>query len=314
MQAAIEQTNLRESNITIDYKIDIESRNRWRKPAVALAAFLLPYWEEASSTAASEAHAHHVETKGDPDYAEGKIEIDVSASKKKPLLDVHFHGSEGQEEHFHNVDLASLPGPLRPKPVFSRFSPYYYNLFQAGIFGYCVHSPSSVITFDNFTYNTELTDCPTLLAGDCDDKPRYAVLSKKLGADKLGVVIHVGEHKIEFNDLNTAKVNGKDIPLTDSVYTDPEEEKIYKFMKFNPTYVAFMSEKLSMFVGYTGSYATITAGSRYRATSCGLCGNFDGNDSNDLLGPNPTCKLSPKDMSKAFIVKEGKCSNAQNCV
>lgn len=314
MQAAIDQTNLRESNITIDYKIDIESRNRWRKPAIALAAFLLPYWEEGSSTAAAHGHAHHVETKGDPEYAEGKLEIDVSASKTKPVLDIHFHGSQGQEEHFHNVDLASLPGPLRPRPVFSRFSPYYYNLFQSGILGYCVHSPSAVITFDNYTYNTELSDCPTLLAGDCDDKPRFAILSKKLGGDKVGVIIHIGDQKIEFNDLNTAKINGKDVPITESVYADPEEEKLYKFMRFNPTYVALVSEKLSLYVGYTGNYVTVTAGSRYRATSCGLCGNFDGNDSNDLFGPNPTCQLSPKDMAKAYIVKDSKCNNVQNCV
>jgi hypothetical protein len=310
MQAAIDQTNLRESNISIDYKIDIESRNRWRKPAIALAAFLLPYWEEGSSSSAAHAHAHHVETKSDPDYAEGKLEIDVSASKTRPTLDIHFHGSQGQEEHFHNVDLQSLPGPLRPKPVFSRFSPYYYNLFQAGIFGYCVHSPQSVITFDNFTYNSELSDCPTLLAADCDDKPRFAVLSRKLGADKIGVTVMFGEHKIEVNDVNTAKVDGKDVPITDSVYTDEDAEKLFKFVKVNPNYVAIMSEKLSVFVGYTGNYATVTAGSRYRATSCGLCGNYNGNKNDDLVGPNPTCKLNASDMTKAYIVGEGKCKSS----
>jgi hypothetical protein len=312
MQAAIDQTNLRESNITVEYKIDIESRNRWRKPAVALAAFLLPYWEEGSSSAAAHAHAHHVETKSDPDYAEGKLEIDVSASKTTPVLDIHFHGSQGQEEHFHNVDLGAVPGLLRPKPVFSRFSPYYYNLFQAGVFGYCVHGPAATITFDNSTYNADLTDCPTLLAADCDDKPRFAVLSRKLAADKVGVTIHFGEHKIDLTNMNTANVDGKDIPLSDSVYTDEDEEKLFKFVKINPNYVAVLSDKLSVFVGYTGSYTTVTAGSRYRATACGLCGNYDGNPDNDLVGPNPTCKLSANDMTKAYIAGEGKCQ-ASGC-
>lgn len=313
MQAAIDQTNLRESNITIEYKIDIESRNRWRKPAVVVAAFLLPYWDDAKSTSAAHAHAHHATTSTDPEYAEGKLEIDVSASKRNPMLDIHFHGSEGQEEHFHNVDLGALPGVLRPKPVFTRFSPFYYNLFETGFFGYCVHSPASVITFDNFTYNAALTDCPTLLAADCDDKPRYAVLSQKLGADKVGVTMYIGEHKIELTNLNSAKIDGKDVPLSDSVYSDPEEEKMFKIVKINPNYVAILAEKLSVFVGYTGSYASVTAGSRYRATSCGLCGNFDGDKTNDLVGPNPTCKLNASDMVKAYIVGDGKCTPAGTC-
>jgi len=308
MQAAIDQTNLRESNITIEYKLDVEARNRWKRPAVVLLAFLVPYWEEQSSSTAAHVHSH-ADTQGDAEYVEGKVEIDVSLRKRSPTLDIHFHGSQGKEEHFHNVDLDIL-GPLKPQPVFSRFSPFYYKAFESGIFGYCVNTPKSVLTFDNNTYQADLTDCPTLLAGDCDDKPRFAVLSRKLAADKVGISVHVGDHKIEFNDLNNAIVDGKQVPLTDSVYTDEDEEKMYKFIKYNPNLVILASDKLGIFVGYTGNYATVTVGSRYRSTACGLCGNFDGNKYNDFIGPDNTCKaLSPADMTKAYIVREGGCAS-----
>lgn len=307
MQAAIDQTNLRESNITIEYKLDVEARNRWKKPAVILLAFLVPYWEENMSSTAAHVHGSADAAPGDAEYVEGKIEIDVSARKRNPTADIHFHGSKG-DEHFHNVDL-DIFGPFKVQPVFSRFSPFHYKAFESGIFGYCVNSPKSVLTFDNNTYHADLSDCPTLLAGDCDDKPRFAVLSRKLSADKIAVSVHVGDHKIEFKDLNTAIVDGKDVPLTDSVYTDEDEEKMFKFVKYNPSFVILAADKLGIFVGYSGSFASVTVGSRYRAQSCGLCGNFDGNKYNDFIGPDNTCKaLSPAEMTQAYIVREGSCA------
>jgi len=305
IQAAVEQTNLRESNITIEYKLDAEARNRWKKPLALLGAFLVPYWEEDGAST----HAHTAHGSGEPGFVEGKLEVDVSLRKENPTLDVHWHGSAGREEHFHNIDLDIFPGPLKVQPVFSRFQPFYYNAMKSGIFAYCVNSPKTVITFDNTTYNTDLSECPTLLAGDCDDKPRFAVLSRKIAADKVAVSIHVGDHKIEFKDLNTAIVDDKEVPITDSVYTDEEEEKLYKFVKFNPTFVIFASDKLGIFVGYTGNYAQVTVGSRYRGSACGLCGNFDGNSYNDFTGPDNVCKVTPAKMAEAYTVREGSCGS-----
>lgn len=308
MAAAIDQTKLRESNITIEYQVDVEARNRWKKPMVAVAALLLPYWDTESSAVAQHVHSTHVEAPSSAQYVKGSVEIDVSARKQNPTLDIHWHGSQG-DEHFHNVDLAAIPGPLKVKPVFSRFSPFYYEMFQAGVFGYCAANPATILTFDNMTYHADMSECPTLLAADCDDKPRFAVLSRKIAADKIAITIHFADHKIDISSLDKAVVDGKDIPITEAVYTDDDEVKLFKFVKFNQNQIFVLSEKLSLFIGYTGEFATITAGARYRGTSCGLCGNFDGNKYNDLTGPDATCKaLAPNDMVKAYIQREGSCS------
>ncbi len=80
-------------------------------------------------------------------------------------------------------------------------------------------------------------------------------------------------------------------------------------VRFNPTYVGIVSEKLSVYIGYAGNFVTVTAGSRYRATACGLCGNYNGNKYDDFVGPDPTCKaLGPNDMMKAYIQREGNCA------
>jgi hypothetical protein len=271
---------------------------------------LVPYWQEKSAMAdGGHDHSQHtVASSGDPEWIEGKVEVDVSLRKENPTLDIHWHGSGGREEHFHEIEINVIPGFLR-QPVFSRFSPFYYKAFQSGIFASCINSPTTVITFDNTTYQTALSDCPTLLAGDCDDKPRFAVLSRKLAADKVAVTVMVGDHKIEFKDLNTAVVDDKDVPLSDSVYTDEDEEKMYKFVKINPTFVLLTSEKLGLFVGYSQNYATVSVGSRYRGSACGLCGNFDGSKYNEFTGPDNVCKVDPAKMAEAYTVRDGNCAS-----
>lgn len=307
MLAAIDQTNLRESNITVEYQLEAGARNRWKKPLIIAAAFLLPYWDNERVAMEHTHHAHAEGAAAEAGFIKGSVEVDVSARKENPSLDIHWHSSIG-EEHFHNVDLAAIPGPLRIRPVFSRFSPFFYQAFQAGLFGYCLNTPSTVLTFDNVTYSADLSECNTLLAADCDEKPRYAVLSRKLSADKVGITIHFGEHNIKLDNLDQATVDGKEVPITDSVYVE-EEEKLFKFVKINPNYVAIVAEKLSVYVGYTGTYVTVTAGSRYRGTSCGLCGSFDSNKSNEFIGPDLTCTgLGPNDMTKAYIVRDGNCA------
>jgi len=182
-------------------------------------------------------------------------------------------------------------------------------MFKLGVFGYCAASDNSVITFDNATYHAGLTDCPTLLAGDCDDKPRYAVLTRKLGGGKIALTVYLGEHKLEIEDLNTVTVDGKSQPASDTIYTDDDEEKLFKFVKVIPTYIAIISEKLSLYIGYGETFATVTAGSRYRGTACGLCGNFDSNPHNDFTGPDNTCKgINAEGMIKAYTVRDGQCA------
>jgi len=82
-----------------------------------------------------------------------------------------------------------------------------------------------------------------------------------------------------------------------------------RFVKVAPAATVILAEKLSVYVGYTGNSVSVTAGSRYRGTSCGLCGNFNSNKYDDLVGPDATCKnLTPNDMMKAYIAREGNCA------
>lgn len=51
--------------------------------------------------------------------------------------------------------------------------------------GYCDVTPAAVQTYDNLTYFADMSECPTLISGDCTDTPRYLVLGHKIANDKL---------------------------------------------------------------------------------------------------------------------------------
>jgi hypothetical protein len=114
---------------------------------------------------------------------------------------------------------------------------------------------------------------------------------------------------VELNDLNNVIVDGKSQALTDKLIHPDGDSKLFKIYKHDDNNVFLLSRPLSLAIRYTGHYTTVTIGSRYRATQCGLCGNFDGCNQNDHTGPETTCKhLAPADMTKAFIVRDGSCS------
>lgn len=307
--AAYKQTNLREANITINYKVDPEARKRWRYPGAIIAGLLMPYWVPAESVDADAAHhGHDIGPTADGKFIQGEIKLDVAMDEEHPEADIHFHSSQGEQEHFHGVDLNFLPGGLK-RPIFSRFSPLYYQAMRLGVYSYCDVTPQAVQTYDNYTYVAQMSECPTLISGDCTDKPRYVVLGRKVAADKLAITVVMGEHKIELADTNTATVDGKAVPLSDKVVTNDGDTKLFKLFKHDANNVFIYSQKLSVFVRYTGYYTTVTAGSRYRDTQCGLCGNFDGCPENDLTGPDATCKgMGPNDMMKAYIVRDANCA------
>lgn len=83
----------------------------------------------------------------------------------------------------------------------------------------------------------------------------------------------------------------------------------FRIVKVSSTYAGILSDKLSLYIGYSGAWVTVTAGSRYRATACGLCGNFDSNPYNDFTGPDNACKgMGAEEMIKAYTVRDGGCA------
>lgn len=56
-------------------------------------------------------------------YSTGDVEINLNLRKTAPQMDVHYSTNDGEERHYHNVDLSLLPSVLVPDPFSARVSP-----------------------------------------------------------------------------------------------------------------------------------------------------------------------------------------------
>jgi len=73
-------------------------------------------------------------------YEEGEVEIDADLKYVEPSMDIHYIGSSGVEQHFHDIEVNLIPEPLRIQPTESRQSGFELLLAQFGFIGTKLHA------------------------------------------------------------------------------------------------------------------------------------------------------------------------------
>ncbi|ODN03791.1 Vitellogenin-6 [Orchesella cincta] len=289
--AMVDQTRLRSANVTICYKIQ----------AILLTTLMI--LADMARSSATDAAL----------FSTGEVEIGLDMRKKDPRMDLHYSRNNGEESHFHDIDLSLLPPYLIPQPSPERTSPLDQIKKVAGLRSSCSISPSAVLTLDSFMYPISLsTDCSVLVSGDCSKRSQYAILARQMPNQQLAVIIQVQDTRIELQNPTTAVIDG-------SVKTFRNSEEFGKAGKFvmqtrrDEMYVTFMTQSIA--VRYTGSFITVDVGYAFRGVNCGLCGNWDSNPYNDLMGPRACSRpLGPADIVQSWVVREGQCTDVgQSC-
>ncbi|CAG7836465.1 unnamed protein product [Allacma fusca] len=305
--AALEQTTLRAVNVSINYKLNSIIKKKLRRPLALVEGLLLPFAVDEDE-AVDHSHENHVHPP-EGQMEEGELELDLNMRRSNPTLDIHYHSS-GKEQHFHGVDLNLIPEALRPRPIPSRFSPLIVLGLQLGAFGICSVTPAVVATFDGVVIPGALPNCPTLVSGDCGEMPQYAVLARRRSNSTLAVTIYLGSNLIELEG-ETMKLNGQTKTLENKI---PQDLPVLSANSFNALKnneeIHIISRFMGIYVRYTGNFVTVSLGSRYRGSQCGLCGKWDSTPANDFLGPDPQCGriLNPSQRAASWVVRDGQCS------
>lgn len=109
-------------------KVKKEAKKRWATLAHLTAGFLSPYLVDSTEIDGSD-HIHipdqhgHRTSADDALYTTGDVEINLDLQKNAPRMNVHYSKHDGEEKHFHDVDLSLLPAALVPDPFPARVSP-----------------------------------------------------------------------------------------------------------------------------------------------------------------------------------------------
>ena len=92
----------------------------------------------------------------------------------------------------------------------------------------CQQSIGQVTTFDNVTFPSSPTSCWSLVSGNCDPEPGFAVFTKSRN-NLLAMRAYIGGHRLEFLPNSSSRV---EITKDGSVVTlNNKEAKIFKVEK-----------------------------------------------------------------------------------
>ncbi|CAL8110187.1 unnamed protein product [Orchesella dallaii] len=125
--AMVEQTQLRSANLSLCYKVVKSAKRRWAALTHLGASFISPYLIDSESDSSD--HPHNVGRHGHRNsvdtalFTTGEVEISLDLQKNSPRMELHYSRNNGEEQHFHDVDLSLLPSYLVPKPSPERTSP-----------------------------------------------------------------------------------------------------------------------------------------------------------------------------------------------
>ena len=261
-----------------------------RLETIAKAA-LLPYWNVQAPQHGAVKKPGHIELKvefGDDD------------------VDLHVH-TDLSHNHYTEVDI------LKDAENLFRAGRLEYDQLAAlnsGWIGICDAAPKAVMTFDSVTIPYELPNCYTLISADCSISPIFAVLARKSGETlPLAVKIYIGGHSVELvpigSEVIETKVNDKIVTLkqgkNDVNFVEVEKVTSNKYFVRAPF--------LELSFCYTGDNIISFVPASYRAQHCGLCGNYNGQYSRELVGPWG-CKLdNGTELAKAYVLRDKNCKD-----
>jgi hypothetical protein len=199
------------------------------------------------------------------------------------------------EETCRIMDIP-LPIPVRPMNIKRHSSPVkslpemWTSLSSEYSMPMCKVNSERIETFDGVRYRVPFTDCYSVLAKDCSDEPRFAVLIKKRSGSteqkKLKIVTE--SHKIVINKRENVEDRFQ-VTVNGDEYTPTELEPIVENGR-----VVLRCEKVGSYLKITlpvagikvyfdGYAANIKMSRKYQNVQCGLCGHFDNEPDNEFL-------------------------------
>ncbi|XP_050403063.1 uncharacterized protein LOC126819202 [Patella vulgata] len=198
--------------------------------------------------------------------------------------------------------------------------------------GRCIWSGPLVRTFDHsYVAVPKIGTCPVVVAMDCSPAKSFAIVAKPtvpttalpravVNVSKV-IEIYAENHFIELvpnvGQMPTVKVNGAVTPvevgtpvIIEKTLSYNRPAAIIKIMKVYYGGQYFMKVEmpvLGVAVLTDCYFLSVTPSMMYRAKTCGLCSNFDGEISKELVGPTGQVFNSHDPFVRSYVFSNGTC-------
>ncbi|XP_067902931.1 kielin/chordin-like protein isoform X2 [Heterodontus francisci] len=168
-----------------------------------------------------------------------------------------------------------------------------------------VFGQSHYVTFDGLVYDFNGT-CAYLLAQDCESNRFNVVYQSKWNDSSTepgtkALIVQIENRTIELSDRSQVRVNNTEIelPYSDAVDISIQHSGLYAILK--------LPEGLTITWDWK-SFVEIDVPESLQSRMCGLCGNFNGNSSDDFVLPSGEVALSPIGFGNSWLVMLNKGS------
>ena len=188
------------------------------------------------------------------------------------------------------------------------------TLDEKAFSGTCVLDKTRAETFDGRTYPLRLGNCwhvvmttyPKLNPENRDEKLRIpedeslSILSRETESGQKEVKILIGNQEIKLRPSGSqpeVRLNGRNVEISrDASHNEKQDDEVvFQIIRLQDNSIGVVSVKYDVNLVYDGTRILIQTTDQYRNSIRGLCGDFDGDESNDFLGPR-SCFLKRPDL------------------
>jgi len=178
---------------------------------------------------------------------------------------------------------------------------------------------AQVQTFDGTRFTAPFSDCWVVLAKDCGSQnPNFVVMARKSqknngnNPDAKEVKIVTRQHRIhltpesdEYGNLKI-EVNGRPYDPNQGDEINENGQTVARIEKDQQT-VQIQSPKAGVDVNFDGYAVQIHLSQSYRGQQCGLCGHFDGEQTDEFRNPDFTNEQDIRQFYMNYLIKDERC-------
>lgn len=225
-----------------------------------------------------------------------------------------------------NIVMRSIPLPVKVTPINTRRSMLSQYLLDATNGKYqsravCQVSDRRVHTFDGSRFSIpQISTCYSLLAKDCVEDSRFAVMIKKISesSQQKKLKVLTPRHKIVLTLESAAaikvQINDQDRQIEDleTIQEHGHEVAIIKRLASGAIQVELPETGIE--VHFDGYAAEVRASPLYMSRQCGICGHYDSEPgyNNEFITPSFQKAKSLKSFYRDYTMVESGCSLSEN--